>query len=243
MATRRQAAGSAEARICDAIRAAILERRLAPGTKLQEVALGRFFGVSRTIVRQALRRLDHEGIVALRAKRVAVVARPSAADVRHAFAARRVIESAAVEAAAARVDRAAIAALRSLVRDEDAAYARGERTAGLKLSLAFHHRVAELSGNPVLERYARELVLQSSLAIALYERSGSVHEHADHDALLDAIARRDGRRAARLMAEHVDALEARLALDGEAAAPSLAEILSGAGTAPRPPSALHRGAA
>ena len=81
MATRSRkttAAGSAEARICAAVRTAILERRLAPGTKLQEVALGEFFGVSRTIVRQALRTLAHEGIVALRDRRVAVVARPSA---------------------------------------------------------------------------------------------------------------------------------------------------------------------
>jgi len=227
MATRRQAAGSAEARICDAIRASILARRLAPGTKLQELALGRHFGVSRTIVRQALRRLDHEGIVSLREKRVAVVARPSAADVKHTFAARRMIEAAAVEAAVARIDKASIAALKRLVRDEDAAYARGDRGAGLDLSLAFHHRVAELCGNPVLARYARELVLQSSLAIALYERSGVAHARADHDALIDAIARRDGRRAARLMAAHVDELGSRLSLDGSAA-PSLAAMLGDA---------------
>ena len=227
MAARRQAAGGAEARICDAIRASILARRLAPGTKLQELALGRFFGVSRTIVRQALRRLDHEGIVSLREKRVAVVARPSAADVRHTFAARRVIEAAATEAAVARIDRASIAALTRLVRDEDAAYARGDRSAGLELSLAFHHRLADLCGNPVLARYARELVLQSSLAIALYERSGVAHARADHDTLVDTIARRDGRRAARLMAAHVDELESRLALDG-APTPSLEAMLGGA---------------
>ena len=228
MAARRQAAGGSEAKICDAIRASILARRLAPGTKLQELALGRHFGVSRTIVRQALRRLDQEGIVSLREKRVAIVARPSAADVRHTFAARRVVEAAAVEGAVGRIDRAATASLRKLVRDEDAAYARGDRAAGLELSLAFHHRIADLCGNPVLARYLRELVLQSSLAIALYERSGVAHERADHDALVDAIARRDGKRAARLMAAHVDELESRLALDGTAA-PSLAEMLGDAG--------------
>ena len=223
MATRRLA-GGAEARICDAIRNAILERRLAPGTKLQEIALGSFFGVSRTIVRQALRRLDHEGIVALREKRVAVVARPSAEDVRHTFAARRVIEAAAVEAAAVRLSKAEAAALKRLVREEDAAYAAGDRTRGLELSLEFHHRVADASGNPVLARYARELVLQSSLAIALYERSGLANAHADHDALVAAIGRRDGKRAARLMAAHVDELLSRLALDGESAPSALSAI-------------------
>jgi tetratricopeptide (TPR) repeat protein len=129
--------------------------------------------------------------------------------VRHTFAARRVIEAAAVEAAVARIDKASIAALKQIVRDEDAAYARGDRGAGLERSLAFHHRLADLCGNPVLARYTRELVLQSSLAIALYERSGVAHARADHAALVDAIARRDGRRAGRLMAAHVDELASR----------------------------------
>lgn len=230
MAGRTKAAGGTEARICDAIRAAILERRLAPGTKLQEIALGLHFGVSRTIVRQALRRLDHEGIVALREKRVAVVARPSAEDVRHTFAARRAIEAAAVEAAAARLDRREVAALKRLVRAENAAYTRGDRRRGLGLSLDFHHRLADGSGNPVLARYARELVLQSSLAIALYERSGLPHAHAGHDALVAALEKRDAKRAARLMAAHVDELQSRLALDGVAGSASLSELL---GPAPR----------
>ena len=224
MAARRQAAGGSEAKICDAIRASILARRLAPGTKRQELVVGRHFGVSRTIVRQALRRLDQEGIVSLREKRVAIVARPSVADVRHTFAAGRVVDAAAVEAAVARIDRAGIASLGKLVREEDAAYARGDRASGLELSLAFHHRIADVCGNPVLARYLRELVLQSSLAIALYERSGVAHGRSDHDALIEAIARRDGKRAARLMAAHVDELESRLALDG-AGAPSLADML------------------
>ena len=228
MAGRRQAAGNAEARICDAIRTAILERRLAPGTKLQEVGLGEFFGVSRTLVRQALRRLDHEGIVALREKRVAVVARPEPDEVRHAFAARRLIEAAAVEAACERIDRAGVAALKRLVRDENAAYARGDHAGGLALSLAFHQRIGELAGNPLLARFLRELVLKSSLAIALYEKTGVVHAHADHDALLEAIAARDGKRAARLMAAHVDELASRLALDGAAEPPSFATIFGAA---------------
>ena len=42
---------------------AILEQRLAPGTKLSEEALGEIFGVSRTIIRRALSRLAHEGVL------------------------------------------------------------------------------------------------------------------------------------------------------------------------------------
>lgn len=226
-APRQRQPDSAETRICDAIRMAILERRLSPGTKLQEVPLGEFFGVSRTIVRQALRRLDHEGIVSLRAKRVAVVARPSADEVRHTFAARRVIEVAAVASAAQQASAADLLSLKRLVHDENAAYARDDRRRGLTLSLAFHHRLAELSGNPILARYLRELVLQSSLAIALYERGGVVHERADHDALVAALVRRDRRRATALMADHLAELERRLALERTERVPSLEAIFGG----------------
>lgn len=214
----------AEVRICDAVRAAILERRLAPGTKLPEVALGEFFGVSRTIARQALRTLAHEGIVALRDRRVAVVARPSPADVGYLFAARRAIEGSVVEHAVRRITREEIAALRKLVRDEEGAYRRGDRAAGLKRSLEFHHRLGALCGNPVLARYLGELVLRTSLAVALYEQPDAVHAHAGHVALLDAIARRDGRRAARLMTEHIAELEGDLHLDAAREPPSLAAI-------------------
>ena len=223
---KRKAAGKqgAETRICDAVRASILERRLAPGTKLQEIALGEFFGVSRTIVRQALRRLAHEGIVALRDRRVAVVARPSASEVAHVFAARRAIESAVVEAVAIHASRVEVASLRHLVRDEEATYRRGDRAGGLRLSLAFHARLGELCGNPVLERYLGELVLRTSLAVALYEQPDRIHAHADHLRLLDAIGGRDAKRAVRLMTEHLNDLERDLHVEVPRAAPSLASI-------------------
>ncbi|MFO1285024.1 MAG: FCD domain-containing protein [Burkholderiales bacterium] len=65
-----------------------------------------------------------------------------------------------------------IAALRRLVRDENAAYARGDRDAGLERSLAFHHRIGELSGNPGAGALPARADAHDPLAIALYERSG-----------------------------------------------------------------------
>ena len=202
--------GGAESHICGAVRAAILDRKLAPGAKLREAELGLHFGVSRTIVRQALRTLAHEGIVALRERRVAVVARPSAGDVAHLFGARRAVEAAVVAHACERATHAELVGLRRLVREEEAAYKRGDRMGGLSRSLAFHRSLGALCRNPVLERYQNELVLLTSLAVALYEDPGAVHAHADHVALADAIARRDARRAARLMVDHLGKLESGL---------------------------------
>src|SRR6195952_1031286 len=78
---------------------AILEQRLAPGTKLSEEALGEIFGVSRTIIRRALSRLGHEGVVLLRPNRGAVVASPSVEEARQVFFARRMVEKAITELA------------------------------------------------------------------------------------------------------------------------------------------------
>jgi DNA-binding GntR family transcriptional regulator len=143
--------------------------------------------------------------------------------VAHVFAARRAVEGAVVAAAVARVTRGQVAALKRLVRDEETAYRRGDRAGGLMRSLDFHRRLGALCGNPVLERYLVELVLQSSLAVALYERPDAEHAHAGHVTLVDAIARKDGKRAARLMHDHLSELERALRLDGTVA-PSLAVV-------------------
>ena len=71
---------------------AILEQRLAPGTKLSEEALGEIFGVSRTIIRRALSRLAHESVVLLRPNRGAVVASPTVEEARQVFFSRRLVE-------------------------------------------------------------------------------------------------------------------------------------------------------
>jgi DNA-binding GntR family transcriptional regulator len=217
---------SADERIHAAICEAILRRKLAPGTKLQEIALGQLFKVSRTIVRRALQKLAHEGIVSLRAKRVAVVARPSIADVAHIFQARRAIEATVVSLVTMHGDRAGLASLAALVKEEEATYRRGDRLRGIRLSLAFHDRLAELSGNPVLAGYLRELVLRTSLIIALYERPGVQDAHADHLALIRAIGERDERRATRLMTKHLTELERALHVDASAGAAALRSIFA-----------------
>src|SRR5258706_14097681 len=74
--------------------AAIVERRLAPGTRLIEDELGQVFGVSRTKVREALLHLDRIKLITWPAGRSAQVAQPSVSEARQVFEARRVIEAA-----------------------------------------------------------------------------------------------------------------------------------------------------
>jgi DNA-binding GntR family transcriptional regulator len=199
-----------------AIADAIFDQRLPPGTKLTEDTLGEIFGVSRTIVRNALLRLAHEKIVDIRPNKGAVVASPSADEARHVFEARRVVEAAIVERAARRMSDAQIARLRRLTDEERGAFDRGDRRAWVRLSGAFHLELADIAGNGALTDFLRDLVSRTSLVVALYETPGKSacgpHEHGE---LLDAIAGDDGPRAVSLMTRHLQACEDRLNLDGD----------------------------
>ncbi len=200
--------------IRDALHDAIVDRRLAPGTKLVEDEVGATFGASRTVVRAALQALAYDGIVSLERNRGAFVARPTPDEARQVFAARRLIEPGLARLAAARIGADDLAALTSHLAEEAAAVAaRGPsaRRAEIRASGDLHLMIAMLAGNEILTRFLRELVARSSLVIALYGRTGaSSCARDEHGLIVDALGRRDGDRAAALMAHHLDHIEADL---------------------------------
>ena len=71
----------------------ILAQKLSPGERLGEQELADLFGVSRTLVREALMQLQARGFVEVRSRRGWYVVEPSVEDARDAFSARRIIES------------------------------------------------------------------------------------------------------------------------------------------------------
>jgi DNA-binding GntR family transcriptional regulator len=220
---------AADERIYSAICDAILERRMPPGTRLQEIQLGEFFGVSRTVAHRALLRLAHESIVSLRPKRVAVVARPSIEETRSVFEARRAVESAIVPLVMRSAANGLADKLRAMIDAENAAYARGDRAAGTLLSVGFHLHLADLASNLVLAKYVRELVLRTSLIVALYESpSRASHPHLEHADIVTKIAAGNEKAAVRAMIDHLEQLEANLELRESEATPSLAAIFGSA---------------
>ncbi len=195
---------------------AILEQRLPPGTKLTEDALGDIFGVSRTTVRKALIRLEHEKIVEIRPNRGAVVASPSVEDAREIFTARKAIETAIVDLVLSRIDPQAIRTLREHIAAEEAAHRAGNRRRWIRLSGDFHLLLARIGGNRPLHDFLKELVSRTSLIIALYERPGKATCQSDeHKALTDALAQGDGQLARSLMLQHLDDIEAELHLEND----------------------------
>src|SRR4051812_36028807 len=79
-------------RVYNAIYAAVIDHRLAPGARLREEELAQTFAISRTLVRQALQRLAQDGVIVLRPNRGAQVPEPTRRDGENVFDARRVVE-------------------------------------------------------------------------------------------------------------------------------------------------------
>ncbi len=202
--------------IREQLRDAIIDRRLAPGTKLNEVEVGALFEVSRTVVRSALQMLSFEGLVKSERNRGAFVANPTPEEARQVFDSRRLIEPALAAAATERIRPTDIADFRELLDEEARLMAeRGAsiRRAEIRASGDFHLLLARVAGNAVLERFMEELVARSSLVIALYGRTGaSSCGHSDHGTILAALEARDAPRASRLLIHHIDHIEADLDL-------------------------------
>jgi DNA-binding GntR family transcriptional regulator len=192
---------------------AILEHRLRPGVQLVEERLAAVFGVSRTKIRHALARLAHDGIVTVFPNRGAFVTSPGPDEVHELFEARRLIEPAVVRRLAATTAPALVRRLRDHVRQENTARkSRGHR-AVLRLTGAFHLLLAEMAGNRVLARTMREVEPLTALAIVHYEAPEALAcPENEHAAIVDAIESGNAERAARLMLEHLDHVEAALDL-------------------------------
>ncbi len=206
--------------IRDSLRDAIVDRRLAPGTKLSEAEVGTLFDVSRTVARAALQMLAYEELVRVERNRGAFVSDPSPEEAAQVFASRRLIEPGVIAAVIERATDGDIASFRRhLAQEARHKLERGAqaRRAEIKASGDFHLMLAAVAGNVILKKFMDELVARSSLVIALYGRTGmSSCGHNDHADLLEAIEARDVPQAQALMLRHIDHIEADLDLRASA---------------------------
>jgi DNA-binding GntR family transcriptional regulator len=187
-----------------AVRTRILDGDLPRGAKLRQEALAEELGVSRTPLREALRRLAAEGLVQFHPNRGARVAELTLSAVRAAYEARLVFEPGAARLAAQRHPRKQLDAMRLAVRAERAG---GETRDAYAASRAFHLALARASGNEYLVKLAESL-WHPGLADAIFDRQarqpGSLDGDAEeHEAIAAAIADGDGTRAETLTRRHI----------------------------------------
>ncbi len=203
--------------IADRIVDSILARKLAPGARLGEQPLADLFGVSRTIVREALARLAARGMVEVNSRRGWFVVQPSPEDARDAFAARQVIEVGLLQASGDRLDAAALRRLQKHVAQERAAVRAADAGERSFLLGDFHVCLAECAGNTTLADILRDLTARTTLIATLYQ---SPHEAAvsceEHAEIVAALERGDTPLAVELMRRHIAGVAAHLSPDAPA---------------------------
>ncbi len=191
-----------------ALRDAITSGSLLPGTRLREAALARHFSISTTPVREALRRLDREGLVRLSPNRGAVVAEFDLREILDLFEIREVLECRAVRRAAIQHQRDLNHA-KSLLAAEARQVARHDRVEWNRLEVAFHRAINDLSGNfelaELAERVHRSVqgLCVRCLREPLYGPDRLRLMQSQHQAIVDAVRAGDADAAESCTREHI----------------------------------------
>jgi DNA-binding GntR family transcriptional regulator len=183
----------------------ILSGELPSGTVVSEVSLAQEFNVSRTPVHQALARLAKEGLIEHRAGRKPRIARFNREDVIEIYDMRLLLETAATQRAAKRIETRVLA---ELIRDADALAAAPDNADWSRNALAFdarfHDAIAAASGNPRL----RQEIAKYRLLVRAFCRATGKTENlrealAEHQEVLRAMNERQPAAAGQAMARHV----------------------------------------
>ncbi len=198
-------AGATE-RVVQALARAIREGHYPPGERLTEARLTHEYGVARSSVREALRRLAAERVIEVVPHRGAVVPSPDRAALADMIVVREALEGLAAHLAAQRIDAPGRPAVLDRLRGHIAALRPGSEPAALlDDNLRFHGAIVELAGNAPLARQIEQLQLPAFrsgffAALGAHDWQRSLAEHA---AILDAIGDGDGPLAESLMRAHI----------------------------------------
>jgi DNA-binding GntR family transcriptional regulator len=197
--------------IVESLTRAIVEHRLQPGAKLVEQKLADQYGVSRTLVRQALYRLSQNRLIKIEPARGAFVAAPSEAEAKQVFEVRRMLEAGMVRTFVGSAKASDIKALQTHIAQEKLAVQQGDVPGRTELLGDFHVRMAQLMHNEVLAHMLADLISRSALITLMYQTSSAAaHSHEEHEAIVKAIKARDAEAAVELLDAHLRSVEQAL---------------------------------
>jgi DNA-binding GntR family transcriptional regulator len=194
-------------RAYETIRSMILSGELPAGGQLAEEALAERCGVSRTPVRDALRRLESDLLVTRTDTQRSFVADWSLDDVADAFELRAILEGRAARRAAERMTEAALERIRAAnLRISEAIHQPEPDVSGfLDGNRDFHSEILETAGSRRLSALLSTLIEQPVVwrTAHHYSQEALLRSHSEHEELIAAFARRDGAWAEAIMAGHI----------------------------------------
>ena len=201
--------------VFETLRDAIIKQVLKPGERLMEIQLADEMGVSRTPVREAIRKLELEGLVVMVPRKGAYVAGVSMKDIHEVYEVRAALEMLAVSLAAERITDEELDALeRQVLRESEAEANADEHSLDniIYIDSSFHDIIYQAAHNQRLVQFVN--ILQEQLQrfrAASWSRPGrSKTALEEHKQIVEALAERNGELAAKLAKEHIDNAESAM---------------------------------
>ncbi|MDL2298583.1 GntR family transcriptional regulator [Synergistaceae bacterium OttesenSCG-928-D05] len=198
------------------LRKQIFEKKLLSGQRLPEVAIAKELQVSRTPVREALRRLTNEGLVQIIPNWGASLVSPTKEEVFDTYEVRENLELMAIRKAVHKITPLQLCRLQEQIDAERKTFADRDLESYLKVNDEFHIIIAESSGNGALTSYIRNVLSRTFVQMIFFESFFDFDSNPsleEHIALLAALEKRDEALCVKLMSEHIDLSIGSLKLD------------------------------
>jgi DNA-binding GntR family transcriptional regulator len=191
--------------VFDTIREAIIDGRLKPGLHLMETQLAEDLGVSRTPVREAIRKLELEGFVVMIPRKGAYVAGISSKEISSVFEVRRALEELAAELAANRASDEVIEKLERLLVEFGICVDNHDVDKFVELDTKFHSLIYDASGNervgPMVNLLREHIQRYRMRSLSSVNRIKRALE--EHTLIVEALAARDPDLAKQKSGEHI----------------------------------------
>lgn len=198
--------------VFETLREAIINGQLKPGERLMEIQLAEELGVSRTPVREAIRKLELEGLVVMVPRKGAYVADISSRDIVEVFEVRGALESLAAGLAAERITPEELENLERILLRISECVERKDLEALVEADSEFHDALYRASRNRKLSQiiWASREQIQRFRANSLGQPGRMRDALEEHKKIVEAISQRDVALAQRLAVEHIENAEERL---------------------------------
>lgn len=192
--------------VFNTLRKAILTGTLKPGERLMEVHLANKLGVSRTPIREAIRKLELEGLVIMIPRRGAEVAQITEKSLKDVLEVRRALDVLSVELACDRITEEETATLKKACDDFERAVRGKDVSVIATADVALHDIIVKATGNQRLQQLVNNLAEQMYRYRFVYIKDESQHDKLvrEHKEIFESIADRDKERASKAARIHID---------------------------------------
>ena len=192
--------------VFNTLRKAILRGNLEPGERLREIHLADKLGVSRTPIREAIHKLELEGLVVMIPRKGAVVAEITEKSLRDVLEVRRALEALAVRLACEKILDAEVEELKVAAERFEEALETGDVTAFAEADVRFHDIIYRATDNQRLIQLLYNLREQMYRYRVEYLKREDAHETLleEHQAIIETIEKRDVAKAVEAVRTHID---------------------------------------